>query len=346
MRNLLFYCLSFIIALGLVGCEKGEIETEANAQMAYSEPEQTTSFEGFAALKTKLPEDHFAYIPQNKADGKTYVWVSLSTRFIFLPKDHPQYDEFVDLLSESFAADKMLRVTIDEMPIDGDFPITNVEELSDAEQKDVERNLGKVLEYSDVKTISGDDLVKMTEDEIADYILEGGISNDAQKFPLSMSSLRNFHSAMANMTCSPANPFPCIPFQYAVDGCYSRAHEMKREYLSRMPGTCHKIFVFANQGTRLRAQTQVSCTQEWGWHVALLVQVSGYFYVVDPGLFTGPVSAYTWLTSLGDTRYMTVVSRPYSDYSPITTSSYYSDPQYSHTNYTNNLYSTRYGCSW
>ena len=52
----------------------------------------------------------------------------------------------------------------------------------------------------------------------------------------------------ANLSCSLPGPYtitPCIPFQYVIDGCYARAHQMRRIITSRYRYCCDKVFSFA-----------------------------------------------------------------------------------------------------
>jgi len=82
---------------------------------------------------------------------------------------------------------------------------------------------------------------------------------------------------------------------------------MKKEFFANHSTDCGKIFTFANAGTSLNALTQLGCTQVWSWHVALLVSVSGVYYVVDPGLFTGPVPLMTWISVQGNLNNITAI---------------------------------------
>lgn len=110
--------------------------------------------------------------------------------------------------------------------------------------------------------------------------------------------------AMAATTCNPiAVPPPCIPFMYPDDGCWGRAHEMCRLMVA-MGLTPKKVWIDA-VGPLLKANTKnhPQCFVQWSWHVAptLCVRRWRVFFfpwseqhVIDPSLFTTPVSKATW----------------------------------------------------
>jgi len=99
---------------------------------------------------------------------------------------------------------------------------------------------------------------------------------------------------------------PCIPFQYVRDGCYARAHQMRRIIVDRYGYCCEKVFSFANHdGDRLavRADKWGGCCVTWWYHVAPVIRVRirllGFTLVlamvIDPGMFNKPVLLSTWL---------------------------------------------------
>jgi hypothetical protein len=109
--------------------------------------------------------------------------------------------------------------------------------------------------------------------------------------------------AMAATTCNPLTvPPPCIPFMYPDDGCWGRAHEMCRLMITM--GVSPKKVWIDHVGPLLKANTRnhPQCFVEWYWHVAPTVCVRHWRFwflwsqemVVDPALFTTPVSKATW----------------------------------------------------
>lgn len=120
---------------------------------------------------------------------------------------------------------------------------------------------------------------------------------------VSMSTCWAMFNLVASKSCNPVTaPAPCIPFLYPDDGCWGRAHEMCRLMLQQ-GATPAKVWI---QGA-LTAKTKnnPSCAVHWGWHVAPTLCVRDIFcrlqtYVIDPSLFTGPVTEATWKSVQGD----------------------------------------------
>lgn len=89
---------------------------------------------------------------------------------------------------------------------------------------------------------------------------------------------------------------PHIPFQYPLNGCWARAHEMVRlieRYFDCDPRTIvAKIWNFGS----LEAETDNNprCRVRWRHHVAPIVKVDTEFLVIDPSLFGRPVSIDDW----------------------------------------------------
>jgi hypothetical protein len=114
--------------------------------------------------------------------------------------------------------------------------------------------------------------------------------------------------AMAATSCNPLTvPPPCIPFLYPDDGCWARAHEMCRLMIN-MGLSPRKVWIDHSPGHWLHVNTKNNpqCYVEWGWHVAPTLCVRGPTFfstermVIDPSLFTTPVSKATWKGVQGD----------------------------------------------
>jgi hypothetical protein len=118
----------------------------------------------------------------------------------------------------------------------------------------------------------------------------------------------------AQLSCNLPGPYavtPCIPFQYVRDGCYARAHQMRRIITTRYRYCCEKVFSFANQGNdtlAVKADKWGGCCVTWWYHVAPLIRVRlrlrGFpreslilAMVIDPGMFDKPVLLSTWLAA-------------------------------------------------
>lgn len=118
------------------------------------------------------------------------------------------------------------------------------------------------------------------------------------------SKAQQVFDAMNATSCDPLTvPAPCIPFLFPDDGCWGRAHEMCRLMIA-MGRSPKKVWI---QGY-LNAQTRnnPSCEVWWGWHVAPTICVRGpgllrkQEMVIDPSLFSTPVSKATWKSVQGD----------------------------------------------
>lgn len=101
---------------------------------------------------------------------------------------------------------------------------------------------------------------------------------------------------------------PCIPFQYVRDGCYARAHKMRKIIEGDYGYCCEKVFSFANQDydeLAVLAGKWGGCCVIWWYHVAPLIRVRVKILnfkfvlamVVDPSMFDKPVLLSTWLTA-------------------------------------------------
>jgi hypothetical protein len=125
---------------------------------------------------------------------------------------------------------------------------------------------------------------------------------------LSMTKAQQVFNAMAATSCDPLTiPPPCIPFLYPDDGCWGRAHEMCRLMIN-MGLSPRKIWIDHSFGHFLHVNTRNNpqCFVEWGWHVAPILCVRGpklfqtQSMVIDPSLFTTPVTEATWKGVQGD----------------------------------------------
>jgi len=127
-----------------------------------------------------------------------------------------------------------------------------------------------------------------------------------------MSSARaqQVFDAMSATSCSPLTvPPPCIPFMYPDDGCWGRAHEMCRLMIA-MGVSPQKVWIERDSLGYLHVDTKnnPSCFVEWYWHVAPTVCVRRFWWsffspiemVIDPSMFTMPVSKTTWKAAQND----------------------------------------------
>ena len=143
-------------------------------------------------------------------------------------------------------------------------------------------------------------------------------------------------------TCNPLTvPPPCIPFLYPDDGCWARAHEMCRLMIAAGAWP-RKVWIDGTPTLHTLTKNNPACFVNWGWHVAptLCVRKHTWFFwltrdmVIDPSLFTTPVSTATWKGVQGDpgaTLTPTAASVYWRNYMPT-------DPAYADTNFRLALY--------
>ena len=121
---------------------------------------------------------------------------------------------------------------------------------------------------------------------------------------VSQGKANQMFALVSAQSCNPLTvPAPCIPFLYPDDGCWGRAHEMCRLMIAAgvTPG---KVWIYGNLDAKTR--NNPACEVFWGWHVAptLCVRLKWFFItqrqVIDPSLFSQPVSEPTWKGVQGD----------------------------------------------
>lgn len=85
--------------------------------------------------------------------------------------------------------------------------------------------------------------------------------------------LNELITKIKNEACSFTKAYPCIPFNYPVDGCYARAHKM-RQILAQNGYDCQKIFIYGDLNARYDAITpeRGGCCVAWSYHTSVLVK--------------------------------------------------------------------------
>ena len=120
---------------------------------------------------------------------------------------------------------------------------------------------------------------------------------------ISPARAQQFFAIAAAPTCNPVTvPPPCIPFLYPDDGCWARAHEMCRLMIAA-GASPKKVWIDGHLHTPTK--NNPFCSVNWGWHVAPTLCVRSRWWhcqdmVIDPSLFTAPVSQATWKGVQGD----------------------------------------------
>lgn len=173
----------------------------------------------------------------------------------------------------------------------------------------------------------------------------------------------------AAQSCHLPGPYdisPCIPFQYVRDGCYARAHKMRKIITEEFGYCCEKVFSFANQDNDVLAVTADKwggCCVTWWYHVAPLIRVRikiskisklklTLAMVIDPGMFDKPVLLSSWLTAQekalcnANANVSTYSIQPGSAYSPANYSgtAFTTDPSYTQTDSTLLAYGSLVTC--
>jgi hypothetical protein len=146
---------------------------------------------------------------------------------------------------------------------------------------------------------------------VVDFKLKWPPFKLCQKVVPSYAKAKEIFDFCADQSCHLPAPYdisPCIPFQYVIDGCYARAHKMRRIITTKYGYCCDKVFSFANQAQdRLAVQANKwgGCCVTWWYHVAPLIRVKIKIFnfsftlamVIDPGMFNKPVLLSTWLAA-------------------------------------------------
>ena len=155
---------------------------------------------------------------------------------------------------------------------------------------------------------------------------------------MSKKRAKDLFDQLAATTCNPLTvPPPCIPFMYPDDGCWGRAHEMCR-LLIAAGAKPRKVWIYHSPGNWLQASTRnhPNCYVQWSWHVAPTLCVRTGFLsktemVIDPSLFTGPVTKPTWKGAQGDPG-ASLVDTSCSVFYRSSGGSTTTDPTYTQTN--------------
>jgi hypothetical protein len=150
---------------------------------------------------------------------------------------------------------------------------------------------------------------------IVDHRLKWPIFKLCKKIVPNYKKAKEIFDFCADQSCNLPPPYdisPCIPFQYVRDGCYARAHKMRRIITTQYGYCCEKVFSFANQGQdrlAVKADKWGGCCVTWWYHVTPLIRVKVSLgpwrfvlaMVIDPGMFDKPVLLSTWLSAQENT---------------------------------------------
>lgn len=118
---------------------------------------------------------------------------------------------------------------------------------------------------------------------------------------------------------------PHIPFHYHGNGCWVRAHEMCRlieESFDVNPDdVVGKVWMIPGRPFRLRSVNSPTCSVEWRYHVAPLVNVDHTLKVIDPVLAGGLTTVGEWISLQGTPHQIALKYTSRSAYSLLSTTS-------------------------
>jgi hypothetical protein len=257
-----------------------------------------------------------AHIRKKRGKEKTEYLFNERQQIFTLRQTTKAAPAYSRLAAKSHRTDLPVWATIDRRrPVIGrlDAPTPNEIEAFRKERPLLEKP-GRTYEI-DVSSIDP------TTFNIVDFYLKHRVFKLCKKTIPSYAKAKEIFDYCAAQSCHLPGPHditPCIPFQYVIDGCYARAHKMRKIITTKYRYCCEKVFSFATEGDdRLSVQANKwgGCCVTWWYHVAPLVRVKVQLrrvrfsgmrkrwptitlaMVIDPGMFDKPVLLSTWLAA-------------------------------------------------
>jgi len=301
-------------------------------------------------------------------DGKNIEFRFYERQAIYkLDKTNKTYSSNMGLLNEALKNNTPVRFSINP----GSLAVTSITKATAEEIRAY--NTGEGLNSTSMK-IKGTAPLKIDVTKIdtsifnrVDYQLRFPVFKLCTNVVPNYATLVDIFNYCAGQGCNNPPPYTitnCIPFQYVRDGCYARAHKM-RQMISKKYGYCvEKVFSFAEgypNKLAVKANMWGGCCVEWWYHVVPLLRLNVKYksgityqvcYVIDPGMFTTPVTLSTWLqaqknTTCNPNANVTSYSiQPGSAYWPMGSSaSFGTDPNYVNTEATLINYKTWITCN-
>jgi hypothetical protein len=292
-------------------------------------------------------------------DGKNFEFRFNERQAIYrLDKTNKAFSSNMALLNEALKSNTPVRFDINPQSL----TVTNITKATDEEIRAY--NTGDGPNSASTK-LKGAELVSIDVSKIdtavfnrVDFQLRFPVFKLCTNVVPDYATLVSIFNDCASQGCNNPPPYTitnCIPFQYVRDGCYARAHKM-RQMISKKYGYCvEKVFSFAigvPNTLAVKANMWGGCCVEWWYHVVPLLRLNvkpkfgrpyQLCYVIDPGMFTTPVTLATWLQAQKNTGCnpnATVTSysiQPGSAYWPSfygSTNSFGTDPNYTLTEQT------------
>jgi hypothetical protein len=227
--------------------------------------------------------------------------------------------------------------------------VTKIDPLSEGEIEEFRRSLPPLEKPEKLLRVQVSD-IDPTRFNVVDVSLKIPVFKLCTKIVPSYKKAKEIFDYCAQQSChlpGPTTETPCIPFQYVIDGCYARAHKMRKIITEKYGYCCEKVFSFATENDdelAVQANKWGGCCVTWWYHVAPLIRVRVKILtfdftlamVIDPGMFDKPVLLSSWLMAQENaacSAHAHVSSysiQPGSAYTPM----YSTDPTYTATNAT------------
>lgn len=321
MKNLTskLLLLGFLFAISF-SCQNEEVEAELNEVVRKEKPvSQLQDYSSEVMVPTSEPYTEGSW---------KMLAIMPHARLFGIESNNPKATEMLSLYEKARNAESPINVEFAESSNHDFYIITNIREVSPEENRDWQQAQAK------------------PKAELRGY------SHYLSNYQTAV----NIFNHMRNLSCGSFGTQGCIPFSYVRDGCYARAHIMKKLMEERFGVTCKKIVTIGlNQRQTLNVYSSQGCCVSWSWHIApyVLVYENGQWldYVIDPSMFTRPVRASQWMAaqankncnSLAQVGNAKIFSGDVYAIDPISGAVDY-DYYYTKTYQTLRNYSTKRGC--
>lgn len=301
-------------------------------------------------------------------DGKNIEFRFYEREAIYtLDKNNKAYTENTRMFNDAIKSNTPVKFNLDAERLS----VINVTKATDEEIRAY--NTGNGLNSADMRVKDAAVPVSIDVTKIdttvfnrADYQLKFPVFRLCDNVVPDYATLVSIFDYCASQGCNNPPPYTitnCITFQYVKDGCYARAHKMRQMIIKKFGYCVEKVFSFAEgypKKLAVKANMWGGCCVEWWYHVVPLLRLKlktragkiyQVCYVIDPGMFTTPVTLSTWLQAQKNTTCnpnATVTSysiQPGTAYQPAGSSaSFNTDPNYTDTEQTLINYKTKITC--
>ena len=181
-----------------------------------------------------------------KGKDQSYQYLFNERQRIFsLPEKSARADESGRLLKEALDKRIPVKVTFDaKRPLIRRVSAPRKPELEEFARTRIP------LDKAETDRVVRIDVAKIdpTKFNIVDAYLKWRVFRRCTKIIPNYAKAKEIFDFCAQLSCHLPGPYPvtpCIPFQYVLDGCYARAHQMRRIITTRYRYCCEKVFSFA-----------------------------------------------------------------------------------------------------